>query len=200
MSLHLLARSAARPSGSVPPARRARRKPGALDCLLRAIRPQDTKPGRPTRSRAHLVVVATAAAGLLLVGGAGAALAYWSAHAAGTGSVTTGSLTFAAETTTTTGALGPGTSSTVSITLHNPNPGGITILSLTGGPAQIVQAGVGACSASVVSFVAQSGLTVAVPAGGSATVDGVVSMSTSAGNGCQQATFVVPVTARAEQS
>jgi len=143
--------------------------------------------------------VTAAGIGLLAVTVGGAALALWTSSGTGTGSGTTASLTLTGETTT-SGLLAPGATSVVHLTLTNPNPGEITIVALTGGTARIAESGSGSCDPAAVTFVPRADLTVPVPAGGSVVVDGVVSMSTEAADGCQGATFTVPVTARAETS
>lgn len=139
-----------------------------------------------------------AGAGLLLGSSGGVALAGWMTRSSGTGSVTTASLTLSGEATA-SGLLAPGTSSAVQLTLRNSSPEPVTVVSLNGGKARIARTGSGPCDPSSVTFVARDDLSVPIPARGTATVTGSLSLSATAGNGCQRATFTVPVTARAQR-
>ena len=153
---------------------------------------------RATRRRG--LVVATVLA-LLTLGTITAASAHWRSGGSGSGSAATGtaqSLTLSPATAT--GQLYPGGQSAVSLSIANPNPGSIRVGSLalettqgTGGFA--VDGGHAACGVTSLGFTTQtnggSGWT--VPGAGSlpVTLAGSLTMSTSAANACQGATFTI---------
>jgi hypothetical protein len=98
---------------------------------------------------------------------------------------------------TTTADLYPGSDGEVKLTIENPNAFDVEVSSIAGdGPVTSAAPG---CSTTGVSFTAQSGLSITVAAGATVNVslDDAASMSNASDNGCQGATFSVPVTVSA---
>jgi hypothetical protein len=101
---------------------------------------------------------------------------------------------------TTTADLYPGSDGDVELTIENPNPFDVEVSSIVGdGP---VTSGAPGCSTTGVSFTDETGMTLAIAAGATATVslDDAASMSNASDNGCQGATFSVPVTVSASSN
>lgn len=153
----------------------------------------------PARRRELLVI--GAALGLLTIGTITAASAYWSGNGGGSGSAGTG-ITQAVTLTpgTAVAQLYPGGQTAVSLTVTNPNPGSVRIWSLVLDTSQ-GSAGFGVdgahagCSTSSLSFATQTngGTGWSLPAGGAVSLNlpASLSMSTSADNTCQGASFTV---------
>lgn len=145
--------------------------------------------------RKKMLIVPPVAAMLL---GGGIALAAWNVTGSGAGNAKAGS-SLALTTTVAAPAadLYPGASNQpLYLVVHNPNPFPVTVTNVN--PNGTVTSDSPACDTggNGVSFAAQSGLTQAIAAGGSATFQtaGGVSMASSSDNACQGATFSVPVT------
>jgi hypothetical protein len=144
-----------------------------------------------------LIALAALAAAL---GAAGIAVAAWLSSGSGRPGVSAG--TALAPTTgtvagsaVTTGLLTPGTSGTAIVTVTNPNPYTVKILTIAPNGAATAGGGVGTCATTGVSFSAQQpGVTLAAKASTTLTLPGAVAMSTASETGCQGATFTVPVT------
>ena len=145
---------------------------------------------------------------VVTVGGAGVAYAYWTAGGAGTGfgsAGTTVPITLSAGTPT--ASLLPGGQTSVVLTMTNPNTARVKVSSLaldttqgTGGFG--VDAGHAGCTLSTLSFTTQTnggaGWTIAGKVGATngtlaVTLTNSLSMSLSAVNACQGATFTVYV-------
>ena len=140
----------------------------------------------------------------LLVGG-GSAIAYYSSTGSGTGQATIGSpdpITIAAGATPSSSeALFPGHSGSVTAHITNPNPFRVRINSLVLDTSQGTNgfSGSGGCDVSVLSYTTQTngGLGWDVPKnnGSDGVLDldltGAISMSTSAANACQGGSFTV---------
>jgi hypothetical protein len=104
----------------------------------------------------------------------------------------------------TSATLYPGVSGDVTVRVSNPNPFAVRVTSvaLDGDDDDIAaDGGHASCSPTGVSFTDQTGLSIDVPAksggtNGSATgtLTGAASMSSTSANGCQGATFTIPVT------
>ena len=136
---------------------------------------------------------------LLVCLGAGAAYAYFTSTGTGSGSATTGTLqtvTVAATAGSPSTPLYPGQSGDVVLRLTNPNSFAVTLVSVAGNGVISADGGHSGCDPSVVSFTDQTGLTVNIPGGVTTQVDlpGAAAMSTAAADGCQGATFSIPVT------
>jgi hypothetical protein len=125
------------------------------------------------------------------------ATAYWSAQGAGAGTPGTGSTAMTAEAGSVRG-LYPGRSSTVAVTARNRGSRSFMVHSLTGGTVSVTGA-TGSCDATAVSLTPRSGLSSVVPSGGFLVMKLTVTMSTSAEDGCQGATFSLPVTVDGRQ-
>ena len=153
---------------------------------------------RTTRRRGVLVAALLT---LIVLATIGAASAFWTSGGSGSGAGDTGiaqPVILAPATALT--YLYPGGSSAVAVSATNPNPGTVRVTSLsldtsqgTGGFS--VDGGHDSCSVATLSFTTQNngGAGWDLPAGGptSITLANALSMSTSAANACQGATFTV---------
>ena len=131
------------------------------------------------------------------------AFAAWTATGSGAGytKATTASAltTVDVSASTSPGTLYPGGTSDVKISISNPNPYPVLVTSVLGSglPASITSDKVGCSAAGTgVSFTDQTGLSLAVAAGGTTnfTFTGAAAMSNSSANACQGAIFTIPVT------
>lgn len=163
----------------------------------------DPVPEEPVRKghrvrRVPLLGVPTVAGALVLGLSAGSAYAYLNAHGAGNGKATVGTLTVAvvASAGTPSSTLFPNGTADLTLTL-NSNASG-TITGITQNGTLSVSGGSGGCSASNsgVSVPTNNTLSVSVAAGSGVVVHipNAASMSSSSNNGCQGATFSIPVT------
>lgn len=141
------------------------------------------------------VVVGTA---LAVTTGAGAAYAAW--IASGTGSATAKATAAQALSTldasaVTTADLYPGADGDVVLKISNPNAYPVRITRVAGNGAITAKNGIGTCSVTGVSFTDQTNVTLDVAANNSATFTftGAAHMSNLSEDGCQGATFVIPV-------
>jgi hypothetical protein len=134
--------------------------------------------------------------GIILV--SSVAYAAWTASGGGQGYAKAGSaqvLTTVDVSATTTATLFPSGTGDVFVKINNPNPYPVTVATVTGSGA--VTSTVPACNLSTgVTFTTQTGLSLAVPAGGAAqfTLTGAAAMSNASDNSCQGAVFTIPVT------
>ena len=152
--------------------------------------PSPSRPGRRTRK---IVVLAVGAIGALA---ASAAFAAWTVGGGGTGTATaTTSQNLTTSAATTTAALYPGiTGSNLYLTVNNANPFPVTITSVNANGAATADAGHPTCVTTGVTYTTTA-VSKVVPASGSTsfTVPSVA-MSNASDNGCQGATFTIPVT------
>lgn len=132
--------------------------------------------------------------------GAGLASAAWLSSGGGTGSARGGqaqppTTTAVAGTAITANLLYPGTSGDVKVTVNNPNVYPVTVTSVSPNGTPTASGGTGTCTTTGVSLTTATPGT-AVPANGSATLTltRAASMSNASENGCQNATFTIPVT------
>jgi hypothetical protein len=98
---------------------------------------------------------------------------------------------------TTSATLYPGATGNVKIQISNPNPYPVRVTGVSWTGVAIDSDSTAACDASTgVAFVDQTGLTLDVPAGGSApfTLANAVTMNNSSHTDCQGAVFTIPVT------
>ncbi len=95
----------------------------------------------------------------------------------------------------TTASLYPGASGDVQLRISNPNPYPVRVTSVTGNGAITADSGHASCVTTGVTFTNQTGLTLDVAAGGTLdrTFNGSAQMTNASDNGCQGATFTVPV-------
>jgi hypothetical protein len=154
-------------------------------------------------SRAR-VVTALAVVGVLVAGGA--AWGYFTTSGSGAGQATAGTMstiTLSATAGSPSTPLYPGGTGDVSLEVNNPNSYAVTLVTVTGSGSITPDSGHTGCTTTGVTFTNQSGLHASIPA--SATnyqirLAGAVSMGSSSSNGCQGATFSVPVTITVETS
>ncbi|MEJ2889732.1 hypothetical protein [Actinomycetospora aeridis] len=132
--------------------------------------------------------------------GAGLASAAWLSSGGGTGTARGGqavppTTTAVAGTAITTNLLYPGTSGDVKLTVNNPNVYPVTVTSVSANGAPTASGGTGTCATTGVSLTGATPGT-AIPANSSATLTltGAASMTSASENGCQNATFTIPVT------
>ncbi len=136
----------------------------------------------------------------------GVAAAYWTAGGSGSGSVSAGTaspLTTVSATASTTSLLYPsGPAADLAMTVRNPNPYPVSITGLSANGAVTAAGGIGTCTTTGVALATPTaGLPFTVPARAAGT-DGSITVSLTAAaqmtstseNGCQGATFTVPVT------
>jgi hypothetical protein len=148
-----------------------------------------------------------AALGVVL---AGAAVAYASFSATGTGSghataVTAQSIPITAASCAGNGDLYPG--GAICFTLKNPNPYTVTFTSVTYLPSNTpIVAGSASCAAANVSIATGAPTTLATPltvapgqTTGTLSIPGVIQMASTADDGCQGASFDVPITLNGSQ-
>ena len=152
--------------------------------------------------------LAVIAGGLSVVLAASVAFAAWTATGGGSGSakaITATPLTTVDASASTTAQLYPGGTGDLQISFHNPNPYAVTVTAVNYDGTSYISSDKGAnCTdapASThptgVTLTNSSGWSFVVPAASDAgpfTVTGKVSMSNTSDNGCQGATFTIPVT------
>lgn len=127
---------------------------------------------------------------------AGTASAYWSVTGSGSGSAGAGSaLGLTTSAVTPSAQLYPGGTGDAKVTINNPNSFAVTVTDVTGGTIT-GSGGAGTCSTTGVTFGDQHNMSTLIAAHGSSTVTfaNSVTMSNSSDNGCQGATFTIPVT------
>ena len=128
--------------------------------------------------------------------GVSVAFAAWTVGGSGTGTATaTSAQPLTTSVATTSAALYPGISgANLYLTVNNPNPFPVSITSVNANGAAVADAGHPACVTTGVSYTTQA-TAQTVPANGSVsfTVSGVA-MSNASDDGCQGATFTIPVT------
>jgi len=135
---------------------------------------------------------------LVLGLGAGAAFAFFTTHGSGAGSGQTGTLqpvTVAASAGTASTPLLPGDSGDVVLQVTNPNSLAVTLVTVSGNGTITADGSHGSCTTTGVAFTNQTGLNINIPANTTTPVDlaGAASMDTTSSNGCQGATFSIPV-------
>jgi hypothetical protein len=153
----------------------------------------------PRRKRTLLIALIVAVLGVVAVGvGIGA----WSITGSGNGSAkatTASAITLADASAFTSADLYPGATGNLKLRATNPNPFPVRITAVSGNGTITSDKGA-ACDASTgVTLANQSGLTLDLAAGATATltVPNAVSMSNSSDNSCQGAIFTVPVSVTA---
>lgn len=163
----------------------------------------DVEPAEPVRTghwvrRAHLLSIPTVVGALVLGVGASTAYAYFTSHGSGTGHGTTGTLAVSvvASAGTPSSPLFPQGTADLTLTL-NSNASG-TIIGITQNGTLSVTGGSGGCTGANSGVSVPTNNTLSVPVtGGSGVVVHIAnaaSMSNTSNNGCQGATFSIPVT------
>lgn len=137
--------------------------------------------------------------------GTGTSYAFWAAAGSGNGAAAAGSavpLTTVATTASATSLLYPGgPAADIRLTVRNPNTYPVTISSVTANGAVTANGGIGTCATTGVALVSPTGglpFTVPAKAAGTdgsitVTLTGAAQMSNASENGCQQASFTIPV-------
>lgn len=146
-------------------------------------------------SRNRVIGVGIAVLALAIVG---LAYAAWTTSGSGSGYAKAGTaqqLTTVDVSASTTATLFPGVNGDVLIRVANPNPYPVRVTAITGNGAITADAGHPGCVTTGVTFTNQTGQTLDIPAGGETqtTLSGAASMSNASDNGCQGATFTIPV-------
>jgi hypothetical protein len=169
---------------------------------LQPLHPHEEDPMNRTR----LTRIGVSAAAGLLVAGA-VAFAAWSVSGSGTGSATAANAVGVTLTAgSPSGSLYPGATADVATSIDNPNPFPVHVSEIDADTGQgtggfDVDGGHSGCDLSALSFspATNGGAGWDIPANSSLDVDadGAVSMSDSAGDACQGATFTVYLTATA---
>ena len=150
---------------------------------------------RITKRKRTIVVVAVLVLGAVAVG---VGLSAWSISGTGNGAAkatTASAITLADASGFTSADLYPGATGNLKLRATNPNPFPVRITAVSGNGTITSDKGA-ACDASTgVTLANQSGLTLDLAAGATATltVPNAVSMSNSSDNSCQGAVFTVPV-------
>ena len=144
--------------------------------------------------------IVSGAVTVLVLGVVGLVYAAWTATGGGAGyakAQNAQALTTVDVSATTPATLYPGASGNVLIRIKNPNPYPVQVTSITGTGAITPDAGHAAgCTTTGVTFTDQTGLTINVPANGGeteTTLNNAAQMSNASSNGCQGATFTIPV-------
>jgi hypothetical protein len=137
---------------------------------------------------------------VVVLGVVGLVYAAWTTSGSGSGYAKAGSsqaLTTVDVSASTTATLYPGVTGDVLLKVNNPNPYPVKVTDVTGNGAITVDAGHAAgCVTSGVTFTNQTGKSIEVPANTATqvTLTGAAKMSSASDNGCQGATFTIPVT------
>jgi hypothetical protein len=130
---------------------------------------------------------------------AAGAYAYFASTGSGQASASTGSLQPVTVTAlagaTPASSLLPGGTGDVVLRVNNPNSYAVTLTSVTGNGTITADAGHPSCTTTGVSFTGQTALNTTIAASSTTLVHlpGAASMSTASSNGCQGATFSIPV-------
>jgi hypothetical protein len=140
---------------------------------------------------------------LLVLGAAGLVYAQWIASGSGMGYAKAGkatslsSIDVSASVSTSAGLLYPGTNGNVLVEVHNPNPFPVTVTKISTGAGAVTGAGgTGSCSTTGVSLNSPQAVSIEAPAEGNSAKEvltNAVHMSNSSDDGCQGATFAIPV-------
>ena len=151
---------------------------------------------KPTVRR---VVVVTAVVTATM--GGGIAIAAWTSSGTGTAGAKAGTAaaptTSIADVTALTPLLYPGATGPARIVVNNPNPYPVKVVSVTGTGTGTATGtgGIGTCTTTGITWNTQTPTANPIPANGSATLTlpTAVTMATTVDDGCQGATFSIPV-------
>ncbi len=147
------------------------------------------------KSRTRIVGVAITVIALAV---AGLVYAAWTSSGSGSGYAKAQSaqaLTTVDVSASTTATLYPGATGNVKIEISNPNPYPVRVTDITGSGPITADGGHPGCTVTGVTFTNQTGQTIDIAAGASTTttLTNAASMSNASVNGCQGATFTIPV-------
>jgi hypothetical protein len=141
-----------------------------------------------------------AAITVLALGVVGLVYAAWTSNGSGNGYAKAGTaqaLTTVDVSASTTATLYPGADGDVLIRIKNPNPYPVEVTDIDGNGTITPDSGHASCVTTGVTYTDQSGLSISVAANGGETqqtLTGAAHMSNASDNGCQGATFTIPVT------
>jgi hypothetical protein len=163
------------------------------------VRLRDQLAARRNRvhKRVRRTVVAAAAVSVGAVG-MNAAAAYFTSPGSGTGAASVGTVAVTVSATAGTPAtpLYPGSTGDVTLKVSNPHDSAVTLKKVEGNGTITPDAGHASCSPTGVTFTDQTSLNTNLPANtNDIPIDlaGAASMSAASANGCQGATFTLPV-------
>lgn len=136
---------------------------------------------------------------VLVLGVTGLVYAAWTSNGSGSGYAKAGSaaaLTTVDVSASTSATLYPGATGDVVLKIDNPNPYPVRITAVTGSGAITADAGHPGCVTTGVTFTDQAGKSIDIAASSQTqvTLTGAAKMSNASDNGCQGATFAIPVT------
>jgi hypothetical protein len=167
---------------------------------MKRLRTQKTVEIERPRGRRVLLLVLGGTVALVLSLSGGVAEAFWSSAGSGSGSAPTGTLqpvTVAALVggDTPSSTLFPGGSADVILRVNNPNAYALTLVSVSGNGTITPDGSHPSCTTTGVSFTNQTGLSSTIAASGTTLVhlSTAASMAGTSSNGCQGATFSIPV-------
>jgi hypothetical protein len=135
---------------------------------------------------------------LLVFGVVGLVYAAWTTNGSGSGYAKAGSaqaLTTVDVSASTAATLYPGANGDVLIKINNPNPYPVRVTDVTGNGTITADSGHATCVTSGVTFTDQHSQTIDIPASSQTqtTLTAAAHMSNASDNGCQGATFTIPV-------
>jgi hypothetical protein len=139
-----------------------------------------------------------AAVTILVLGVAGLVYAAWTATGSGSGyakATSAQALTTVDVSASTSATLYPGATGDTKIQIHNPNPYPVKVTDIAKTGAITADGSHATCVTTGVTFDNQTGLNIAVPANNdtTSTLTGTAHMDNTSDNGCQGATFTIPV-------
>lgn len=133
--------------------------------------------------------------------GAGVASAYWSASGTGSGVASTGDMDAVTIESATAGdasgaPLYPGSTGDVVLKVDNPNSFAVHVVDILQVEGEDITGhdGTGSCDTTGVTYTAPSSVADIPPGASTITLPGAVAMDSSSDDGCQGATFEIPVT------
>jgi hypothetical protein len=152
------------------------------------------------RRRRRLLTAATAIA---MCGGVSLVYAAWLTEGSGSGYAKAGeaqdlsTVDVSASVTTLPSKLYPGSDGDVAIQIHNPNEFPVRVTDIAANGAVSATGGNGTCTTTGVTFKSPQTVSIDVPANSNSAVSTLTNaahMSNASENGCQNATFTIPVT------
>jgi hypothetical protein len=135
---------------------------------------------------------------LLVLGAVGLAYAAWTTSGSGSGYAKAGSaqaLTTIDVSASTAATLYPGANGDVLLKINNPNPYPVRVTDVTGNGTITADSGHATCVTTGVTFTDQHSQTIDIAASSQTqtSLTGAAHMSNASDNGCQGATFTIPV-------
>jgi hypothetical protein len=135
---------------------------------------------------------------VLVLGVVGLVYAAWTTNGSGSGYAKAGTsqaLTTIDVSASTTATLYPGATGNVLLKVNNPNSYPVRVTAVTGNGAVTADSGHAACVTTGVTFTDQLAQTIDIAASSQTqvTLTGAAKMSNASDNGCQGATFTIPV-------